>query len=174
MGWPTPSCSRTADLTVSKNAASAPPAGRRPRAVKHVRAAIVILVLLLAPGCNSDREVSKYENVRPPQPGTPANAGDVQGIYRTVHQALLQLRGNGSFVLIVPEGPGPSGGTYTLQDGTLTVRTDVCGAAVGRYHVSVDGPPEAGKATLTFRPINDDCGARLRYLTIDPWIYANS
>ena len=145
-----------------------------PRTVKGFHAAAVILVLILASACNTDKEVSKYENVRPPQPGTPAKAADVQGIYRTVHQALLQLRGNGSFVLIVPEGPGPSGGSYTVQDGTLTVQTDVCGTAVGRYHVTVNGPPEAGKATLRLTPIDDDCGARLRYLTIDPWIYANS
>ena len=57
----------------------------------------------------------------------------------TVHQALLQLRGNGSFVLIVPEGPGPSGGTYTLDKGRLTVKTDVCGSAVGQYDVTVTG-----------------------------------
>ncbi len=150
---------------------NAPP--RRP-AVTLLRAAAVVLVLVLASACNTDKEVSKYENVRPPQPGTPTTAADVQGIYRTVHQALLQLRGNGSFVLIVPGGLGPSGGTYTLQDGTLTVKTDVCGTAVGQYHVTVTGPPEAGKATLTFTPIGDDCGARQRYLTIDPWIYANS
>lgn len=170
-GPPPTSPPHTADLTVSTNAA------RRP-SVKRFRAAAVLLLLILAgactSGCNADKEVSKYENVRPPQPGTPASAADVQGIYRTVHQGVLQLRGNGSFVLIVPEGPGPSGGTYTLQDGTLTVRTDVCGDAVGQYHVTVDGPPEAGKATLKFALINDDCGARMRYLTIDPWVYANS
>jgi hypothetical protein len=139
-----------------------------------LHASTIVLVLLVAVACSAEQEVSKYENVRPPQPGTPARAADVQGIYRTVHQALLQLRGDGSFVLIVPAGPGPSGGTYTLQDGTLTVRTDVCGTAVGEYHVAVNGPPQAGKATLTFTPINDDCGPRLRYLTIDPWVYANS
>lgn len=142
--------------------------------MKSVRAAAVVLLLTLASACNAEKEVSEYENVRPPQAGTPAGPADVQGIYRTAHQGLLQLRGNGQFVLIVPAGPGPSGGTYTLQDGTLTVRTDVCGTAVGQYHVTVSGPPEAGKATLTFTPINDDCGPRQRYLTIDPWVYANS
>ncbi|MDQ4097962.1 MAG: hypothetical protein M3144_08865, partial [Actinomycetota bacterium] len=90
------------------------------------------------------------------------------------HQGLLQLRGNGSFVLIVPEGPGPSGGSYTLVDGRLTVRSDVCGSAVGEYDVTVSGPAEPGKAALTFTAVRDDCGARRRYLTIDPWIYANS
>lgn len=134
----------------------------------------VVLVAAAATGCNAEKEVQKQENVRPPQPGAPAAPSDVEGIYRTIHQGLLQLRANGSFVLIVPEGPGPSGGTYTLANGTLTVRTDVCGAAEGEYHVVVGGKPVAGQATLTFTAVNDDCGSRRHYLTVDPWVYANS
>lgn len=144
------------------------------RTVKHFHVGVVILVAILAAGCGADRKAAEHDNVRPPEPGTPASESDVQGIYRTIHQALLQLRGNGSFVLIVPEGPGPSGGDYTVKDGRLTVRTDVCGSAVGEYEVSVSGPPEPGKARLHFRAVQDDCDARRRYLTIDPWIYANS
>ncbi len=146
----------------------------RPRTVKPFHAVMVILVVILASACGADKEAAKHDNVRPPQPGTPARVEDVQGIYRTIHQALLQLRGNGSFVLIVPEGPGPSGGDYSVADGRLTVRTDVCGTAVGEYELSVTGPAEPGKAKLHFRVVNDDCDARRRYLTIDPWIYANS
>ncbi len=146
----------------------------RPRTVKHFHGAAVILVVILAGACGADKEAAKHDNIRPPQPGTPARASDVQGIYRTIHQGLLQLRGNGSFVLIVPEGPGPSGGSYTLRNGRLTVHTDVCGSAPGEYEVSVSGPAEPGKATLTFTVVSDECGARRRYLTIDPWIYANS
>jgi len=146
----------------------------RLRTVKHFHVAAVILVVILAGACSADKEAAKYDNVRPPQAGTPAKASDLTGIYRTIHQALLQLRGNGSFVLIVPEGPGPSGGTYTLENGRLTVKTDVCGSAVGQYDVTVTGPAQAGKAVLTFTAVQDDCDARRRYLTIDPWVYANS
>lgn len=96
------------------------------------------------------------------------------GIYRTVHQGLLQLREDGEFILIVPEGPGPSAGTYTLDNGRLTVQTDVCGTAVGEYDLTVGGKPIAGQATLHFTTVSDDCGPRSRYLTIDPWVYANS
>ncbi|MGH9280020.1 MAG: hypothetical protein ACRD12_18225 [Acidimicrobiales bacterium] len=130
-----------------------------------------MLVASLA-SCGGDR--SSRLNIRPPQPGTPARASDVVGIYRTVHQGLLQLRQDGEFVLIVSEGPGPSAGTYTLENGRLTVQTDVCGTAVGEYDVVVGGQPKAGQATLTFTTVRDDCGPRSRYLTIDPWVYANS
>ena len=145
-----------------------------PRTVKHFHVAAVILVLILAGACGADKEAAEHDNIRPPQSGTPARASDVQGIYRTIYQGLLQLRGNGSFVLIVPEGPGPSGGSYTLEDGRLTVRTDVCGSAVGEYDVSVSGPAEPGKAALTFTAVSDDCGERRQHLTVAPWVYANS
>lgn len=124
-------------------------------------------------GCSAAK-MRPRENVRPPQPGVPARPSDVQGIYRTIHQGLLQLRGDGEFVLIITEGPGPSGGSYTLSDGTLTVTTDDCGAVVGEYRLMVIGPPEPGKASIVFTPVKDDCGPRQKYLTIDPWIYANS
>jgi hypothetical protein len=98
----------------------------------------------------------------------------VQGIYRTIRQGLLQLRGDGQLVLIMPENPGASAGTYTLQDGILRVQTNVCGTAEGAYRVKVGGKQEAGKATLVFEAVNDDCDWRRRSLTVLPWVYANS
>lgn len=136
--------------------------------------ALVALVALVMTGCDAAKSMKPQENVVPPQPGVPADPSAIQGIYRTIHQALLQLRGDGDFVMVIPEGPGPSGGKYTLQDGTLTVTTDTCGSAVGEYRLAVNGPPEAGKATIVFTPVNDSCEPRRKYLTIDPWIYANS
>ena len=128
-------------------------------------------MLFLASGCGENKP---RENVQPPHPGVPAKASDVQGIYRTIHQGLLQLRGNGEFVLIVPEAPGSSTGTYRLEAGRLTVTTDVCGSAVGEYDVTVGGEPEPNKATLQFRVVKDDCGSRARHLTLTPWVYAVS
>ncbi len=139
-----------------------------PRKFKHFGCALLALAMM---GCGASKP---KENVAPPQPGIPSRPADIQGIYRTVHQGLLQLRGNGSFVMIIPEGPGPSGGNYTLSDGTLTVKTDTCGSAIGEYRVEVKGPPEPGQASIVFTPVNDDCGPRKQYLTIDPWVYANS
>lgn len=134
-------------------------------------AALALLFAVTTAACG-DRE--DRTNVRPPAPGVPAGAGDVQGIYRTIHQGLLQLRGDGEFVLIVPEGPGASAGTYTLADGVLTVVTDKCGDAVGRYDVVVTGVQEPGEANLEFTVRDDACGHRSYYLTIDPWVYAVS
>jgi hypothetical protein len=150
-----------------------------PRKIKHFQCAatfsiVFVLLAFAMSACGAAKSMKPKENVRPPQPGVPSGPSDVQGIYRTVHQGLLQLRANGQFVMIIPEGPGPSGGSYTLADGTLTVRTDTCGSAVGEYRIMVNGPPLPGQATLVFTPVNDDCGPRQRYLTIDPWVYANS
>ena len=139
---------------------------------KHL--AFIAVLGVAITGCNAAKSMKPQENIVPPQPGVPAGPSDIQGIYRTVHQGLLQLRGNGQFVMIIPAGPGPSGGTYTLRDGTLTVTTDSCGEAVGQYHLVVNGPPEAGKANIVFTLVDDSCEPRRKYLTIDPWIYANS
>ena len=38
----------------------------------------------------------------------------------------------------------------------------------------VSGIQEAGKSVLTLSAVKDPCEERRRYLTVDPWIYANS
>ena len=131
-------------------------------------------IVAVVTGCNANREMERQSNVKPPRPGTPARATDVTGIYRSIHQGLLQLRADGTFVLIVPEGPGPTAGTYTLDNGRLQVRTDRCGNAAGSYDVVVSGQQKAGKAVLRITPVDDGCAERRHYLSVDPWIYANS
>lgn len=133
--------------------------------------ALVLLLLVALPAC---RDRSERLNIRPPRPGVPADGSDVVGIYRSIHQGLLQLRADGDLTLIVPEGPGPSSGTYSLRDGRLEVFTDECGDQLGDYRVEVTGEQEAGKAVLNVRAVDDPCAERRRYLTIDPWVYANS
>ena len=128
----------------------------------------------LVVGCGSGGADAPAENVRPPRAGTPGQPSDVQGIYRSVRQGLLQLRGNGTIVLIAPVGGGPSGGRFTLQNGRLELQTDDCGDAIGSYDVVVTGEQEAGKATLRITAVEDACAPRLRDLTSDPWVYANS
>ena len=145
---------------------------RLPRLRGAGTAVLVALVVLLLAGCGEDRE--SRQNVRPPAPGTPSEPSDVQGIYRSIRQGLLQLRGDGEFVLIMPESPGASAGTYTLEDGRLTVQTNVCGTAEGEYRVQVGGEQKAGKATLHFEAVSDDCDWRRRSLTVHPWVYADS
>jgi hypothetical protein len=133
---------------------------------------VVLALALLATGCSLHDPPAS--NVRPPKPGVPAQSSDVTGIYRSIHQGLLQLRGNGQVVLVVPEGPGPSSGSYTLQNGRLSVTTTSCGATTGEYDVLVSGEQAAGKAVLNFSAVDDQCDSRRHYLTVDPWIYADS
>ena len=134
---------------------------------------LALLVVAAVSGACSVK-ATPASNVRPPAAGVPASGRDVTGIYRSIHQGLLQLRDNGDFVLVVPEGPGPTAGTFTLTDGRMTVRTDKCGAEPGDYDVVVTGAQEAGKATLNISAVRDACADRRKYLTIDPWVYANS
>ena len=138
------------------------------------RGATIVLAsaVILLGACGGDRETR--QNVRPPAPGTPSRPSDVQGIYRSVRQGLLQLRGDGEFVLIMPESPGASAGTFVLEDGRLTVHTNVCGTAEGEYLVAVGGEQKAGRATLHFQAVRDDCDWRRRSLTFEPWVYADS
>jgi hypothetical protein len=135
---------------------------------------LVLVLLALTAGACSVMKATPASNVRPPAPGVPATAKDVTGIYRSIHQGLLQLRSDGDYVLVVPEGPGPTSGTFTLSDGRLIVHSEACGPGTGDYDVVVTGEQEAGKAVLNISVVRDDCEDRRRYLTIDPWVYANS
>jgi len=133
-----------------------------------------LLVVVVVSGACASMKASPSSNVRPPAPGVPATAKDVTGIYRSIHQGLLQLRADGDYVLVVPEGPGPSSGTFTLSAGRLVVFSEACGQETGDYDVLVTGAQEAGKAVLNISAVRDPCEERRRYLTVDPWIYANS
>lgn len=118
--------------------------------------------------------MERRSNVKPPQPGIPARGADVTGIYRSMHQGLLQLRADGSLVLILPGGPSPSAGTFTLEAGRMRVRSDACGAQEGSYDAIVTGEQKAGEALLRLTTVDDECADRRYYLTLEPWIYANS
>jgi hypothetical protein len=129
-----------------------------------------VAVVLLMAACETER----VENVRPPAVGTPRQPSDVQGIYRSLSKAVLQLRGNGDLVLVAPAGGGPDSGKFTLQDGRLEVQTENCGETVGSYEMVVTGEQEPGKATLQINAITDECADRRRDLTAYPWVYADS
>ena len=133
----------------------------------------VLLLAVLTASCSS-MKAKESSNVQPPAPGVPAGAEDVTGIYRSIHQGLLQLRSDGDYVLIVPEGPGPSSGSFTLSKGRLVVFSEACGQETGDYDVVVSGEQEAGKAVLNISAVRYNCESRRKYLTVDPWVYANS
>ncbi|HEX7277186.1 MAG TPA: hypothetical protein VF244_07400 [Acidimicrobiales bacterium] len=138
----------------------------------RTRSVVAVSLLALALGGCGDK--AERTNFNPPALGVPATADDVTGIYRSIHQGLLQLRGNGELNLIVPEGPGATTGTFTLTDGRATVRTENCGDQVGSYTVEVVAGPIVSKSTLVIEAVHDPCAERQRYLTIDPWVYADS
>lgn len=138
-----------------------------------MRRVLAMLLLGILTGACSLKD-PPASNVQPPAPGVPATAKQVTGIYRSIHQGLLQLRSDGEYVLVVPDGPGPASGSFTLSAGRLIVFSKACGPETGEYDVVVTGIQEAGKAILTISAVNDACDARRRYLTVDPWIYANS
>ena len=93
------------------------------------RVLALVLLAVLTGACSIKDKPSS--NVQPPAPGIPAKAEDVTGIYRSVHQGVLQLRGDGEYVLIVPEGPGPSSGSFTLSAGRMVVFSKACGQETG-------------------------------------------
>jgi hypothetical protein len=142
--------------------------------VERALGGLLAVTLALLVGCGAGGEANRIRNVRPPRAGIPAGPADVEGIYRSVHQALLQLRGDGTVVLVVPRGGGPSEGRYSLHDGQLEVRTNGCGPVAGTYDAVVTGEQKAGKATLHLTARQDACAERFRALTRDPWVYANS
>ena len=133
----------------------------------------VSLLLFLAGGCSS-MKAKPSSNVQPPAPGIPARAEDVTGIYRSIHQGVLQLRADGDYLLVVPEGPGPTSGSFTLNAGRMSVYSKACGPETGDYDVVVTGEQVAGKAVLNISAVRDSCEERRKYLTVDPWVYANS
>lgn len=128
---------------------------------------------LAALGACTQEEQDRIKNVKPPTPGTPASGSDVTGIYRSVNLAVLQLRADGSYALIVKDSK-PTTGQFTLANGQLEVQSEACGPAVGRYSMVVSGKKEAGKAKLELTPTSDDCARRKADLTAAPWVYANS
>ncbi len=136
-----------------------------------VRAMLVTLLVVLAACGDRGRDL---ENVQPPDLGVPASGTAVQGIYRTTYGGLMQLRGNGEFLMVVPDAESQSG-FFTLAEGDFRVTTERCGSGVtGRYDVVVTGQPEPNKAVLEFHTVSDPCEDRAFYLVSGPWVYAVS
>ena len=138
-----------------------------------LRRAVAVAALAAAAmtGCGNSQE---RQNVRPPAPGVPGEISEITGIYRSVHQGVLQLRANGDFILIIPDGVGATSGNFALDEGTVLVSTENCGDDVGTYKLTVTGEQAPDKAALVFEAVEDPCEERRRYLTVDPWVYSVS
>jgi len=141
----------------------------RARTILVVATAAVALA-----GCGTKERMQEMQNVKPPAAGTPNGPGEVSGIYRSAHLGTLQLRSDGTITMIVPNGSGATNGRFTLQDGRIELQTSGCGETAGSYDVAVTGLQKPGKATLVITGVDDPCAERLKDLTQDPWVYADS
>ena len=108
----------------------------------------------------------------PPPPkalGTPKSVDDVTGIWRSVHQNTLELRRNGTFVLITPAKAAEAmAGDYSLSQDKITFfDTKGCSAAQGTYRVQV-----SPKDRMQLTEPDDTCGPRKLGLS-DPFVYAS-
>ena len=123
--------------------------------------AIVIALCVLA-ACSSPAPA-------PPKPlGTPKNVDDITGIWRSVHQNTLEVRRNGTFVLITTVGSEAMAGNYSLSQDQITFfDTKGCGDAQGTYRVQV-----SPKERMEVSQPEDTCGPRKLGLS-DPLIYAS-
>jgi hypothetical protein len=124
---------------------------------------LAFALLLTTAACAGSQEESPH--VVPPE-RPPVSVEDVVGIWRNVHQGVLELRQSGAFVLISPITE-PEAGTFRLTGDRLEVRAENgCGTAPGTYRVRV---ARARRMDLTNG--DDPCAQRERVMESDPWIY---
>ncbi len=97
---------------------------------------------------------------------TPKTVDDVTGIWRSVHQNVLELRKNGTFVLITTVANAMSG-NYTLSGDSVTFfDTRGCGSVQGTYRIQA-----SPKGRIELSQPNDTCAPRKLGLS-DPFVYA--
>lgn len=126
-----------------------------------MRRALAVAALLMMTAC-------VHRDDRVPPLGAAQRVDQVVGIWRNVRGATLELRQNGTFVLV--SGPTKaSPGRWELSSSTISFReTPLCGSAVGSYRADV-----AFKHRLVLRG-DDACAPRHLVLASDPWSYAAS
>ena len=154
------------------------PSIQGPRRGLNAVVAVVALLGLGASvgGCGRSRQLSELEkprNVKPPHLGAPARIADVTGIYRSLSQNLLQLRQDGTLVLVTTAG-GPTSGSYRVSAGELQVRTAGCHDDGGHYRMLVTGQQRPNKARLQITLVEDPCAPRAQALTQETWTYVES
>jgi len=123
-------------------------------------AAVVLLVVLL--GACGDPSPPKVSPMK-----TPSRIDDVTGIWRSPQQGTLELRKNGSYVLITPVSDALAG-DYSLSQDRMTMFGDskACGGAQGTYRIQV-----SYQQRLVLTDPDDACAARRNQLTADPFVY---
>lgn len=127
----------------------------------RVIASVVAMCLLVA--CKSNSATPTH-----PKPiATPQSVDDITGIWRTVHQNTLELRKNGTFVLITTVGSEAMAGDFTLSQDKITFfNTKACGDAQGNYRIQ-----SSAKYRIELTQADDACAQRKLGLS-DPFVYA--
>jgi len=128
----------------------------------RLRALTIAIALCCLAACGA----SKPAPAKPLR--TPTKVDDVTGIWRSVHQNTLELRRNGTFVLITSVSEAMAGDYSLVQDQMTVFNTKTCGGAQGTYHVQV-----APKERMLITDADDTCGPRRMGLTSDPFVYAS-
>ena len=128
----------------------------------RLRALAIAIAMCVLAACSSPAPA-------PPKPlGTPRNVDDVTGIWRSVHQNTLEIRRNGTFVLITTVGSEAMAGDYSLSQDKITFfDTKGCSDAQGTYRVQV-----SAKDRMELSLPDDTCGPRKLGLS-DPFVYAS-
>jgi len=98
---------------------------------------------------------------------TPSKVDDVTGIWRAGGQTTLELRKNGTYVLITPVSDALAG-DFSLSDERITVfgETKACGKTQGTYRIQV-----SYQQRLLLTNPDDQCKLRRDQLTADPFVY---
>jgi hypothetical protein len=128
--------------------------------LKTVRALAIAIALCGFAACSSPAPA-------PPKPlATPQNVDELTGIWRSSHQNTLELRKNGTFVLITPVSEAMAG-NYTLSQDMITFfDTKGCGSAQGTYRIQA-----SPKGSMQLSQPDDTCAQRKLGLS-DPLVYA--
>jgi hypothetical protein len=127
--------------------------------VRVVRTALALLALIALAAC-----ASKPDPIRPLR--TPTALADITGIWRSPGQSTLELRANGSYVLITSVSNALAG-EFTLSQDRITFFDDKeCGGAQGTYRIQV-----AVEQRMEFSEPDDGCALRRDQLTADPYVY---
>jgi len=126
-----------------------------------MRPLAVLLALCLAACVHSEKERVKLLRA-------PRQVSDVVGIWRTVHQNVLELRQKGTLVLITSVSEAQAG-DFTLDQDHITVSGMArCGGTSGTYRLQVSFHQK-----LVFSEPEDSCDFRRTQLTIDQYVYSN-
>ena len=131
---------------------------------RRARLAVATIALCGMVGCGVHSEQEAAKPLR-----SPGQVTDFVGIWRTIHQNVLELRQSGSLVLITSVSEAQSG-NFTLDQGRITVSgmAKCAGSGNGTYRLQV-----AHQQKLLFSEADDPCAFRLKQLTVDPYVYSN-